>query len=365
MPPDYRELAKALALKGSRDFKAQHGEALYPFEAEADIQKQRMRMAQALMEKTNQYSQGPGATGASGIAGGLAAGLTRGIGSYMAGESARDQQAMLGRQEEAGIARLGLSRSMEAEKARAEAAAKAAQEEREAAAGLEKEGRVRAEWDRQHGITSKQKAVEDEAKATADKAKQSNDLAEGLRKEFTNNPVVREMQTVATAFQKIRNTAAKATPAGDVSLLTAYMKMLDPTSSVKEGEFATAEQATGVPGRILNLYNKAVSGQLLNPEMRADFLGQAEGLYSAQYDRFKPWADQFTGLSTRLGVPVENVVLDLGFAQPTKTKSAKQTSTQLPSDTVMVTPPGGGAPVPVHKTKLQDAIKAGGKVVGG
>jgi hypothetical protein len=36
------------------------------------------------------------------------------------------------------------------------------------------------------------------------------------------------------------------------------MKMLDPTSVVREGEFATAQNAASIPIKIVNMYNKAL-----------------------------------------------------------------------------------------------------------
>ena len=50
------------------------------------------------------------------------------------------------------------------------------------------------------------------------------------------------------------------------------MKMLDPTSVVREGEFATAQNATGVPERIRNSFNKAMSGERLGQKQRTKFI---------------------------------------------------------------------------------------------
>jgi hypothetical protein len=50
---------------------------------------------------------------------------------------------------------------------------------------------------------------------------------------------------------------------------------------VREGEFATAQNATGVPERIQNIYNKVVSGERLNASQRNSFKGQAKKLYES------------------------------------------------------------------------------------
>lgn len=72
-----------------------------------------------------------------------------------------------------------------------------------------------------------------------------------------------------TAFDRIQ--AAEDTAAGDISLIFAFMKMNDPGSTVREGEFATAQNATGVPGRVVAAYNRALQGTRLTPTLRADF----------------------------------------------------------------------------------------------
>jgi len=73
--------------------------------------------------------------------------------------------------------------------------------------------------------------------------------------------------------------SSKDTAVGDIALIFGYMKMLDPGSVVREGEFATAQNAAGVPDRIINIYNKLVDGERLNEKQRAAFKGQAEALY--------------------------------------------------------------------------------------
>jgi hypothetical protein len=54
--------------------------------------------------------------------------------------------------------------------------------------------------------------------------------------------------------------------------------MLDPGSVVREGEFANAQNAAGVPERIANAYNNAMKGERLSPSQRAQFLGEAKKL---------------------------------------------------------------------------------------
>jgi hypothetical protein len=83
--------------------------------------------------------------------------------------------------------------------------------------------------------------------------------------------------TMREAYQRVKS--AKPDAAGDLSLIFAYMKILDPNSVVREQEFANAQNAAGVPDRIRNVYNKVMQGTRLAPEQRQQFQAQAEALF--------------------------------------------------------------------------------------
>lgn len=67
---------------------------------------------------------------------------------------------------------------------------------------------------------------------------------------------------------------------GDMALIFNFMKMLDPGSTVREGEFASAQNTGGVDDKIINLYNQALKGTRLNDSQRAGLRAQAEGLFA-------------------------------------------------------------------------------------
>ena len=75
------------------------------------------------------------------------------------------------------------------------------------------------------------------------------------------------------AYRRVE--ASKDNAVGDLSLIFGYMRMLDPETGVREGEFANAENAAGVPERITNLYNKVVRGERLTANQRKSFIEQA------------------------------------------------------------------------------------------
>jgi hypothetical protein len=75
--------------------------------------------------------------------------------------------------------------------------------------------------------------------------------------------------------------ATADTGAGDISFVYQFMKMLDPNSVVREGEFATAETAGGVPEFIWKTYNNLSRGEgrRLSGTTKADFLQIAAKMY--------------------------------------------------------------------------------------
>jgi len=88
--------------------------------------------------------------------------------------------------------------------------------------------------------------------------------------------------SIGQAYKKIETAAQNPSAAGDISLLYGYMRILDPASTVREGEFATAQNAGSIPEAIRARYNKAVNGEMLTTVIRNDFVNQAKNLVTSQ-----------------------------------------------------------------------------------
>lgn len=102
--------------------------------------------------------------------------------------------------------------------------------------------------------------------------------ARGLADDFYRES--KDFVTLSQSYRTIR-TVGRAAPSGpgDISLIFAYMKMLDPGSTVREGEQATAKNAVAVPDWVRNLYNNTMKGTALTPTQRADFVNRAKQIY--------------------------------------------------------------------------------------
>jgi len=129
---------------------------------------------------------------------------------------------------------------------------------------------------------------------------------EGLRKEF--NTLLKDFNLVADANARVNVAGTNPTAAGDLALIFNFMKMLDPGSTVREGEFANAENSAGIPQRVRGQYNSIVNGQRLSETQRDDFLSRSGDLFTAAQEEAVKTADAYEGIARRAGVNPQNVV---------------------------------------------------------
>lgn len=104
------------------------------------------------------------------------------------------------------------------------------------------------------------------------------------------------------------------TGAGDMALVFQFMKLLDPGSTVREGEYATAANSGGVPSAVQALYNKALGEGSIGDKARAGIISQANKFYGAAAVQHDKNATQFANIAKRQKLDPNNVVVDLAPA---------------------------------------------------
>jgi hypothetical protein len=170
-------------------------------------------------------------------------------------------------------------------------------------------------------------------------------LEEAVRAQFMGNDLVKRYNIVAEAVGKVKASAGKENPsaADDMSTIFGFMRVLDPGSTVREGEFATAQNATGVPEKIRNYYNQLLSGNRLNPGQRQDFINAADDLFKVQQQAYDKHKGVYERIAVRTGLNPLNVVGDVA----------------KPGETGYVAPPDSstGKPAPVNATSGRKRIK--------
>ena len=201
-------------------------------------------------------------------------------------------------------------------------AARRAQDAAAAKSGAEA-ARARAEADQMAaGIIPVEKRPEAESK---------------FRKEYSDQTKV--YQEVKSAYGRVL--ASEDNAVGDLSLIFGYMKMLDPGSVVREGEFATAQNAAGVPERIQNIYNQVVSGQRLSPSQRQSFKGQAGKLYSTAQTQEAQVRQGIERIAKGYGLNTANIFYTPTEVAPTAPGAAPGAPAPAPGAPVSVTAPNG------------------------
>jgi len=145
------------------------------------------------------------------------------------------------------------------------------------------------------------------------------DLALKLRVTYTSES--KDFVVVRDAYNRIQASASDPSAAGDLALIFNYMKVLDPGSTVREGEFATAQNSAGIPDILRARYNKVQNGQRLADSQRTDFVDRSNKLFSAQQLQQQKINDNYSFLTKSAGVPPEFVVRDITSAMDSQTEA--------------------------------------------
>jgi hypothetical protein len=138
--------------------------------------------------------------------------------------------------------------------------------------------------------------------------KLQKELPEKLRKEFDKDPITLETKKVLSGYGRLEAAGKDPSAAGDLALIFNYMKILDPGSTVREGEFANAQNSGGVPDRVRAMYNNVMKGERLAPRVRKDFLDRAGKLVEGQLQTQSLVDERYTRLSQEAGVRPELVI---------------------------------------------------------
>jgi len=174
-----------------------------------------------------------------------------------------------------------------------------------------------------------------------------------LRTQFGNLPAVKDFASVQPHVATIGAIASKArqgkpvTAADDMALIFAYMKMLDPGSVVREGEFANAQNTAGVEDRIRNAYNRALNGTRLSNRQREEFFGTASTVMNSFYNNYTSQVNRYRKLATGYGLDPDSIATTPppprqplpARGAPKRVRSVEE-ARALPKGTVFITPDG-------------------------
>ena len=155
-----------------------------------------------------------------------------------------------------------------------------------------------------------------EPSETVDKT-ETMKYATALRKELSG--LSKSFSTQDDAYGRVLASAQDPSGAGDLAMIFNYMKVLDPGSTVREGEFATAAGARGaldnaekeggyVPAIVSQAVNRLLEGTRLTDDQRVDFVDRSKKLYSDAATKQLKREKRFSKLAKKAEVDVEDVV---------------------------------------------------------
>jgi hypothetical protein len=168
------------------------------------------------------------------------------------------------------------------------------------------------------------------AEATSTQAVRTNTQENQMRDDFTRASV--EFVKVRDAHQRVIESAADPSAAGDLALIFNYMKVLDPGSTVREGEFATAQNAGGVDQRAVALYNRVLKGERLSPEQRADFVDRSGRLYKGAVGNQEEIEKDYEAKAKGAGVRPEQVITKHRVKEKAKKKDEPKNDPLTPDE---------------------------------
>lgn len=127
----------------------------------------------------------------------------------------------------------------------------------------------------------------------------------------------------------ISASAEANTGAGDLALITTFMKMLDPGSVVRESEFAKAQDTAGLLGKLTATATKVQSGQILTPAQRKEFVALAGKYMQASTDHEKRVREGLDLMVKNYSLNPENV---FGLKAQDKPQAGTATTAAVGSD---------------------------------
>jgi hypothetical protein len=132
-------------------------------------------------------------------------------------------------------------------------------------------------------------------------------LAKGLRQQIYSSDPYKNLNLIRTTAKNISDAVKNPGAFGDLGMMFDYMKTLDPTSVVREGE-QTRFSATGsLSTRAANSLNQLVSGQTVTPEQRREVLKYVKSRLKNAEDLYRGHANPILLQAEGIGVPLNQI----------------------------------------------------------
>ena len=152
--------------------------------------------------------------------------------------------------------------------------------------------------------------------------------------DFGNEKTIQNLSVAGSYLNQMNSFGASIgtpqyKPSDDIALIFSFMKTLDPGSTVREGEYATAKNAGSVPESVVNTYNQILNGKFLNDDQRKNFIETARKSYSGIAKEAETVASRYRSMAKDRGIP-ENLVVPSNMFEQAKRFETKAQAQELP-----------------------------------
>lgn len=141
----------------------------------------------------------------------------------------------------------------------------------------------------------------------AERTAKAPERIQSIRKEFDDVPEVKNYRTVVPIIESARN--APDTPAGDLDLIYAVGKILDPTSVVREGEMNLVIKSGSPLQRVVGNINYIMAGRgRLPADQRAELTKMLDTRVSQLESGYNNAVNLFTRTAEAEGLPLDQII---------------------------------------------------------
>jgi len=172
--------------------------------------------------------------------------------------------------------------------------------------------------------------AQDKAEAQSEKETQKQEARKDKFIEAAQKQLSKEfekVQTLETAFANLEAAKGDKTGPGDVAILYNFIKSMDPTSVVREGEIALGQRGMSLAGQIYAMTRGKFTGEMLSPGFRKDVLTIARRLRDKGLDSYSQAAATLRDTATqRYGFSEDELTLIDPMLNRQKKKEQAQTA---------------------------------------
>lgn len=127
------------------------------------------------------------------------------------------------------------------------------------------------------------------------------DTSTGLRKEFEDLPEVKGYKVAVPAYKAVIDAAGRNTTQSDINLVYGIAKLYDPTSVVREGEYATVAKSPNIPEKIKGYAQYLAGGGRLTEAVKKQIVAEAQGRMQSYEGEFTAARTNYEDIARRAG----------------------------------------------------------------